>query len=104
MKNVDGQFFIVNTGDFFDICRHHRAMVECRWYIVCPRDIEFTLHFKLNRLEQYAEFVRDKNLNFNKIIKKIAFFLIKTLPSRRGHFGGMILLNGSGQMFHQMFL
>ena len=29
MKNVDGEFFIVNTSDFFEIFRHHKAMVQC---------------------------------------------------------------------------
>ena len=77
MKNVDGQFFIVNTCDFFYICRHHCAMVECSCDIECPEDIECTLHFKLNKLEQYTEFARDKNLNFNKAIKKIVFVFEK---------------------------
>ena len=77
MKNVDGEFFIVNASDFFEIFRHHKAMVQCRCDIVCPRDNECTLHFKLNRMEQFAECVSDKNLNFNKVVKKMAFVFNK---------------------------
>ena len=86
MKNVDGQFFIVSTSDFFEICRHHHKMVEYRCDIECPKDIECTLHFKLRRLEQYAEFARDKNLNFNKVIKKIAFVYDKDFAQSQGAF------------------
>ena len=52
-------------------------MVECSCDIECPEDIECTLHFKLNKLEQYTEFARDKNVNFNKAIKKIVFVFEK---------------------------
>ena len=61
-------------------------MVECCCDIVCPRDIECTMHFKLNRLEQYAEFVRDKNLNLSKVIKKIAFVFNKDLAQSQEAF------------------
>lgn len=77
MKNVDNEFFIVNTSDFFEIVTHHQALVQSRCDIVCPRDIQCSMHFKLNRLKDYAEFVREKNLNFRKVIKKIAFVFNK---------------------------
>ena len=72
IKNLEGEFFVVNVDDFFEICRHHRALVQARWDIVCPSDIECSMHFKLKRLEMYKSFVLEKNLNENKIIKEIA--------------------------------
>ena len=96
MKYVDGQFFIVSTSDFFEISRHHHKMVECRCDIECPRDIECTLHFKLRRLEQYGEFVHDRNLNFNKDIKKIAFVYDKDFAQSQGVFwwNNMMMITG----------
>ena len=86
LKNVDGQFFIVSTSDFFEICRHHRAMVQKRCDIVYPRDIMCTMHFKLNRMEQFAECVRDKNLNFHKVVKKMAFVFNKDVAQTQKAF------------------
>ena len=77
IKNLDGGFFVVNVDDFFEICRHHRALVQARCDIVCLSDIECSMHFKLKRLEMYKSFVLKKNLNENKIIKKIAFHFNK---------------------------
>ena len=74
LKNVDNEFFIVTVSDFFEIYRHHKALVQNRCDIVCPRDIMCNIHFKLERMEQFVEHVRDKNLNFHKVIKKLAFF------------------------------
>ena len=77
LKNVDNEFFIVNTSDFFEIYSHHKALVQQRCDIVCPRDIQCSMHFKLEKMEQFVEHVRDKNLNFHKVIKKLAFFYNK---------------------------
>ena len=54
-----------------------RQWCSARCDIVCPRDNECTLHFKLNGMEQFAECVSDKNLNFNKVVKKMAFVFNK---------------------------
>ena len=66
------------------------ADTTTKWWnavaIQSPKDIEFTLRFKLRRLEQYAEFARDKNLNFNKVIKKIAFVYDKDFAQSQGAF------------------
>ena len=83
MKNVDNEFFIVNTSDFFEILMHHQALVQCQCDIVCPRDIHCSMHFKLNRLKDYAEFVHEKKLNFRKVIKKIAFVFNKDVLVER---------------------
>ena len=74
LKNVDNEFFIVTASDFFEIYRHYKALVQKRCNIVCPRDVMCNMHFKLERMEQFVEHVRDKNLNFHKVIKKLAFF------------------------------
>ena len=74
LKNVDNKFSIVTASDFFEIYRHHKALVQKRCDIVCSRDIMCNMHFKLERMEQFVEHVRDKNLNFHKVIKQLAFF------------------------------
>ena len=99
LKNIDGEFFIVGTSHFFlEIYRHHKVLVQKRCDVVCPRDIMCNMHFKLQRMEQFLEHVRDKNLNFHKVIRKLAFFIIQTSPRRKKRSGGRTSSNGSGQM------
>ena len=86
IKNSDGELFIINVDDFFEICRHHRALVQARCNIVCPSDIECSMHFKLKRLEMYKSFVLEKNLNENKIFKKIAFHFNKDVAQSQEAF------------------
>ena len=101
IKNLDGEFFVVNVDDFFEICRHHWALVQAWCDIVCPSDIKCSMHFKLKRLEMYKSFVLEKNLSQKKSIKKSFFILIKTLPSLKRPSGGLTFWNGNGQMFLQ---
>ena len=91
LKNVDNEFFIVTASDFFEIYRHHEALVQKRCNVVCPRDIQCNMHFKLNRMEQFVGHVCDKNLNFHKVIKNLAFFIIKMVPRRKKRSGGQTL-------------
>ena len=98
LKNVDNEFFIVTASDFFEIYRHHKELVQKRCNIVFPRDVMCNMHFKLERMQQFVEHVRDKKLNFHKVVKKLAFFIMKTLPRPKKCTGGQTLSSGSGQM------
>ena len=74
LKNLDGEIFICNAYDFFKICRPHRAFVQARCDIVCLRDVQCQLHFRLERLEYFKDYVFRKNLKENKIVKKNSFY------------------------------
>ena len=86
LKNLDGEIFICNASDFFEICRHHRAFVQARCDIVCPRDVQCQLHFRLERLEYFKDYVFRKNLKENKIVKKIAFAFNKDVSQSKEAF------------------
>ena len=86
IKNLDGEFFVVNVDDFFEICRHHSALVQAWCDIVCPSDIKCSMHFKLKRLEMYKSFVLEKNQSQKKSIKKIAFHFNKDVAQSQEAF------------------
>ena len=88
-KNENENFFIINTSDFIELWRHRSSFVIARCDIVCPRDTMCTLHKKLERLTNYADWLRENNLNYD-VVKKIGFFLVKKLPKHKKRFGGMI--------------
>ena len=44
---------------------------------MCPRDTTCSLHVKLERLKQYVEWLHEKNLNDNIIVKKICLVFNK---------------------------
>ena len=102
-KKVEDGFLEMNTTDFFNVVQHHQELVRvwCNW--VCPREMACDLHVQLEKLNDFAEYVREKNLNETMKINKIGFFydkdedkkvfwltkivaLEKKTVSKRGHF------------------
>ena len=86
LKNTNHGFFLVNADDFFELCRHHRAFVQVRCDVVCPRDTECSLHSKLGRLEFYAKCNQQQNLNEDKIVKKLAIAFDKDVAQNKEAF------------------
>ena len=86
MKKVDDCFFILNSSDFFDLYRHHKHFVQKRCDFVCPRDTACSLHAKLQRLEEYVDWLRRKNTNENVIIKKICLVFNADVAETRESF------------------
>ena len=63
--------FIVNASDFVDIWRHHKTYVKKCCYYDCSKDTICDLYFKLRKLTDYVEWLRDKNFKKNTIVKTI---------------------------------
>ena len=83
MKKVDDCFFILNSSDFFKLYRHHRKFVQTHCNFVCPRDTTCSLHVKLEKLKQYVEWLHEKNLNDNIIVKKICLVFNKEVAQTK---------------------
>ena len=79
------EYFVMNTSDFIDLWRHHKKYVEQKCDFVCPKNEIYYLHKRLNELTDYVEWIRDRNLNVNTVVSKIALFLEKD-STRRGVF------------------
>ena len=79
------EYFVMNTSDFVDLWRHHKKFVEQKCDFVCPKNEICYLHKRLNELTDYADWIRDRNLNENTVVSKIALFFEKD-PTRRGAF------------------
>ena len=60
--------------------------MQARCDIVCPRDVQCQLHFRLERLEYFKDYVFRKNLKENKIVKKIAFAFNKDVAQSKEAF------------------
>ena len=77
MKKIDENVIILNTPDFFDVVRHHQELVRvhCNW--VCPREIPCSMHIELEKLNNCAEYIREKNINERVIVNKIGFIYKK---------------------------
>ena len=75
-KNEDG-VVVLNASNFFNVVRHHQELVRVRCNWVCPKEVTCNLHVQLEKLNYYAEFVREKNLNETEIISKIGFLYDK---------------------------
>ena len=79
------EYFVMNTSDFVDLWRHHKKFVKQKCDFVCPKNEICYLHKRLNELTDYADWIRDRNLNENTVVSKIALFFEKD-PTRRGAF------------------
>ena len=77
MKKIDDGFVVLNTSDFFDVVRHHKELVRVRCDWVCPKEIQCGLHAELEKLNNYAEYIREKNLNETVVVNKIGFIYEK---------------------------
>ena len=53
---------------------------------MCPRDTAFSLHVKLQRLEEYVDWLRTKNAYENVIIKKICLVFNTDVAETRESF------------------
>ena len=84
-KNENENVFIINTSDFIELWRHHSSFVIARCDIVCPRDTMCTLHKKLERLTNCADWLRDNNLNYD-VVKKIGLFFNKEVAKTQEAF------------------
>ena len=84
-KNENENFFIINTSDFIELWRHQSSFVIARCDIVCPRDTMCTLHKKLERLTNCADWLRHNNLNYD-VVKKIGLFFNKEVAKTREAF------------------
>ena len=67
----------MNTNNFADLWRHHKKFVEQKCDLVCPKDETCFLHEKLNRLTDFVEWIRGRNLNENTVVTKIAIIFEK---------------------------
>ena len=64
--------------------RHHQEYVKVRSNWICPREIQV----KLERLNNYADYIRERNLNEKKIVSKIGFIYEKDIAQGKKCFGG----------------
>ena len=80
-KNSMKEYYVMNTDDFVDLWRHHKKFVEQKCDYVCPEKNCF-LHEELQKLTDYVDWIRDRNLNKNIIVTKIALFLEKDTTRR----------------------
>ena len=72
----------MNTSDFVDLWRHHKKFVEQKCDYVCPEKKNCFLHEELQKLTDYVDWIRDRNLNENIIVTKIALFFEKDSTRR----------------------
>ena len=79
------EYYVMNTDDFVDLWRHHKKFAEQKCDYVCPEkknSHESFLHEELQKLTDYVDWIRDRNLNENMIVTKIALFLEKDFTRR----------------------
>ena len=72
MKDSASDWYMLTVSDLMEIYRHHKEYVikKCDW--VCPKNEICDLHKKLRDLDNYTEWLRDRNLtNKNEIIKTV---------------------------------
>ena len=67
------EFFVMNTSDFVDLWRHHKKFVEQKCDYVCPKKEICYLHERLNKLTDYVDWIRDRNLNESTVVNKNCF-------------------------------
>ena len=84
-KDSIKEYFVMNTSDFVDLWRHHKKFVEQKCDFVCPKNEICYSHKRLYELTDYVEWIRDRNLNENTVVSKIALFFEKD-STRRGVF------------------
>ena len=72
----------MNTNNFVDLWRHHKKFVEQKCDYVCPEKKNCFLHEELQKLTDYVDWIRDRNLNENIIVTKIALFFEKDSTRR----------------------
>ena len=82
-KDSIKEYYVMNTDDFVDLWRHHKKFVEQKCDYVCPEKKNCFLHEELQKLTDYVDWIRDRNLNENIIVTKIALFLKKTPPGEK---------------------
>ena len=68
--------------------RHHQEYVKVRSNWICPREILCSIQVKLERLNNYADYIRERNLNGKKIVSKIGFIYKKDIAQGKKCFGG----------------
>ena len=85
MKDSAGNWFVVNTSGFIDMWGHHKKYVEKTCDYVCPNEKTCELHYELQKMTDYVEWVRDKNLNCEyEVIKTVGVvFSSNDLKKRR---------------------
>ena len=81
-KDSIKEFYVMNTSDFVDLWRHHKKFVEQKCDYVCPEKKNCFLHEELQKLTDYVDWIRDRNLNENIIVTKIALFFEKDSTRR----------------------
>lgn len=79
MKNIDETFLILITSDFFEVVRHHQECVKVRCNWICPREIPCSMQVKLERLNNYVDYIRERNLHGKKIVSKIGLIYEKDI-------------------------
>ena len=65
-KDSASDWYVLSVSDLIKIYNHHKQNVveKCDW--VCPKKEICNQHQMLNKLEDYTEWLRDKNLNEKK--------------------------------------
>ena len=81
-KDSVKEYYVMNTDDFVDLWRHHKKFVEQKCYHVCPKKNNCFLHEELQKLTDHVDWIRDRNLNQNLIVTKIALFFEKDSARR----------------------
>lgn len=74
-KKVEDGVLEMNTSDFFNVVQHHQELMRVRCDRVCSREVTCDLHVQLEKLNYFAEYVREKKLNETMIMNKIGVFL-----------------------------
>ena len=81
-KDSIKEYYVMNTDNFVDLWRHHKKFVEQKCDYVCPEKKNCFLHEELQKLTDYVDWIRDRNLNENIIVTKIALFFEKDSTRR----------------------
>ena len=79
MKDSASDWYVLNVSDLIKIFNLHKKYVVEKCDQVCPKKEICDLHKQLNKLEDYCEWVRDKNLSDNEIVKTVALVFNKSL-------------------------
>ena len=83
MKKIEENVIILNTSEFFGVVRHHKELVRVRCNWVCPREILCSMQIELEKLNNYAKYIIEKNLNERVIVNKIGFIYEKEEAQER---------------------
>ena len=79
MKDSASNWYLLNVSDLMDVYRHHKEYVIKKWDWDCPKQNIGDLHEKLRDLDDYTEWLRDRNLTHkNEIVKTVALVFNKT--------------------------